>query len=285
MIHPSLIEKISLDERQANQAVIDDLKRSYPYVGPVTVARHAAADPACNVMRLIVRMGKPYWSSADASGDEMWDAVRTWLDAKLYKVGSTMANFNASRAEKGQQTVDYGRLELDMKPYLFSMALPTAGGLPEAEKLVGRFRELLNQGVFEGTVARVEMPSAASWAQQYAAAEKAAEERAAAEGGAAAAQEAAGPAGAVAVLDTAPVADAAGPDASGDTAALSSEASEAAPVADTEAPEAAGVSAETPAATPAEVRVVVEAVDYRLWDVIFEDGSVRALDSATGAWL
>lgn len=284
MIHPSLIEKISLDERQANQAVIDDLKRSYPYVGPVTVARHAAADPACNVMRLIVRMGKPYWSSADASGDEMWDAVRTWLDAKLYKVGSTMANFNTSRAEKGQQTVDYGRLELDMKPYLFSMALPTAGGLPEAEELVGRFRELLNQGVFEGVVARVEMPSAASWAQQYAAAEKAAEERAAAEGGAAAVQEGAGAAGDSAVPDApeaAPVADAAGPDASGDTGALHSEA-----------PEVAGVSAETPAdaaladaAAPAEVRVVVEAVDYRLWDVVFEDGSVRALDSATGAWL
>lgn len=281
MIHPSLIEKISLDERQANQAVIDDLKRSYPYVGPVTVARHAAADPACNVMRLIVRMGKPYWSSADASGDEMWDAVRTWLDAKLYKVGSTMANFNASRAEKGQQTVDYGRLELDMKPYLFSMALPTASGLPEAEKLVGRFRELLNQGVFEGAVARVEMPSAASWVQQYAAAEKAAEERAAAEraaeGGAAVVQESAGAAGEAAAPDAAPVVDAAGPDASGDAAAMPSEA-----------PEAAGASAETPAdaagPAPAEARVV-EAVDYRLWDVVFEDGSVRAFDSATGAWL
>ena len=143
MIHPSLIEKISLDERQANQAVIDDLKRSYPYVGPVTVTKHAATDPACNVMRLIVRMGKPYWSSTDPQGDEMWQAVSTWLDAKLYKVGSTMANFNKSRAEKGQQTVDYGRVELDMKPYLFSMALPTTGALPEAEDLVARFRELL----------------------------------------------------------------------------------------------------------------------------------------------
>ena len=257
MIHPSLIEKISLDERQANQAVIDDLKRSYPYVGPVTVTKHAATDPACNVMRLIVRMGKPYWSSADPQGDEMWQAVSTWLDAKLYKVGSTMANFNKSRAGKGQQTVDYGRVELDMKPYLFSMALPTTGALPEAEDLAARFRELLNQGTFEGTVVRVEMPSAASWAAQYAAAEvaKAEEENAAEE-------------------VTVPEGDAAAEDA------------EAAEVAEGEAPAEAGETAEpeTPA-EPAAPQVVIEAVDYRLWDVVFEDGAVRTLDSSTGAWL
>lgn len=254
MIHPSLIEKISLDERQANQAVIDDLKRSYPYVGPVTVTKHAATDPACNVMRLIVRMGKPYWSSTDPQGDEMWQAVSTWLDAKLYKVGSTMANFNKSRAEKGQQTVDYGRVELDMKPYLFSMALPTTGALPEAEDLVARFRELLNQGTFEGTVVRVEMPSAASWAAQYAAAEEAAKEKAAAEAAAAEVAKA--------------------------------EEENAAEVAEGEAPAEAGetVESETPA-EPAAPQVVIEAVDYRLWDVVFEDGAVRTLDSSTGAWL
>ena len=265
MIHPSLIEKISLDERQANQAVIDDLKRSYPYVGPVTVTKHAATDPACNVMRLIVRMGKPYWSSADPQGDEMWQAVSTWLDAKLYKVGSTMANFNKSRAEKGQQTVDYGRVELDMKPYLFSMALPTTGALPEAEDLVARVRELLNQG----TVVRVEMPSAASWAAQYAAAEEAAKEKAAAEAAAA------------------EVAKAEEESAAEETAAPEGDAAaEAAEVAEGEAPAEAGETAEpeTPA-EPAAPQVVIEAVDYRLWDVVFEDGAVRTLDSSTGAWL
>lgn len=272
MIHPSLIEKISLDERQANQAVIDDLKRSYPYVGPVTVTKHAATDPACNVMRLIVRMGKPYWSSADPQGDEMWQAVSTWLDAKLYKVGSTMANFNKSRAEKGQQTVDYGRVELDMKPYLFSMALPTTGVLPEAEDLAARFRELLNQGAFEGTVTRVEMPSAASWAAQYAAAEEAAKEKAAAEAAAAEAAKA---------EEESAAEETAAPE--GDAAA---EAAEPAEVAEGEAPAEAGETAEpeTPA-EPAAPQVVIEAVDYRLWDVVFEDGAVRTLDSSTGAWL
>ena len=258
MIHPSLIEKISLDERQANAAVVDDLKRSYPYVGPVTVGTHAATEPPCNVMRLVVRMGKPYWSSADATGDEMWDAVRTWLDAKLYKVGSTMANFNTSRAEKGQQTVDYGRLELDMKPYLFSVALPTTGALPEAEELVGRFRELLNAGVLEGAVVRVDMPAAASWAEQCEAARERAEAQAAAE-------QQAGEEG-----------------AANEEGAAAYEGENAA--------EPEGVSAAEPEQAPVEeepapVPVVLESVDYRLWDVAFEDGSVRTLDSAAGAWL
>ena len=262
MIHPSLIEKISLDERQANQAVIDDLKRSYPYVGPVTVTKHAATDPACNVMRLIVRMGKPYWSSADPQGDEMWQAVSTWLDAKLYKVGSTMANFNKSRAEKGQQTVDYGRVELDMKPYLFSMALPTTGALPEAEDLVARFRELLNQGTFEGTVVRVEMPSAASWAAQYAVAEEVAKEKAAAEAAKAEEENAA---------ETAAEEAAAPKDGAADEVVESETLAEVGEAAESEA--------------PAAPQVVIETVDYRLWDIVFEDGTVRALDSSTGAWL
>ena len=198
--------------------------------------------------------------------------MSTWLDAKLYKVGSTMANFNKSRAEKGQQTVDYGRVELDMKPYLFSMALPTTGALPEAEDLAARFRELLNQGTFEGTVVRVEMPSAASWAALYAAAEEAAKEKAAAE--AAAAEVAKAEEENAAEEVTVPEGDAAAEDA------------EPAEVAEGEAPAEAGetVEPETPA-EPAAPQVVIEAVDYRLWDVVFEDGAVRTLDSSTGAWL
>lgn len=175
MIHPSLIEKISLDKRESNQALIDDLKRSYPYVGPVSVTTHAASDPACNVMKLIVRMSKPYWA-ADEQSAQMWEAVSEWLDGKMYKVGSTMVNFNKSRAEKGQQTVTFGRLELDMKPYLFGVMLAGDNTLPEVEELVGRFRDLLNAGVISGEVAGVEMPSAMSWASQYEAAKKRAEE-------------------------------------------------------------------------------------------------------------
>lgn len=234
MIHPSLIEKISLDTRESNQTLIDDLKRSYPYVGPVSVTTHAASDPACNVMKLIVRMSKPYWA-ADEQGAQMWEAVSEWLDGKMYKVGSTMANFNKSREEKGQQTVTFGRLELDMKPYLFGVMLAGNDTLPEAEELVGRFRDLLNAGVISGEIKGVEMPSATSWASQYEAAKKPAEE-----------------------AEEPPVSE-----------------SEAA--CDEEAPEV-----EKDAANE---RVIVADVDYRLWDVVFADGTVRQLDSVAGQWM
>ena len=262
MIHPSLIEKISLDVREGNRAVIDDLKRSYPYVGPVSVTTHAASDPVCNVMKLIVRMSKPYWA-ADEQGAQMWDAVYGWLDGKMYKVASTMANFNKSRAEKDQQTVTFDRLELDMKPYLFGMMLAGDDTLPEAEDLVGRFRELLNAGVIEGEVARVEMPSAASWAVQHAAAEEAMRAATAAEADASPKD---------AETEEAPIADRTPIEE--ETPAGDSEAS--APCA------AAGEPAKQPTLAP---RVVVPAVDYTLWDVVFADGTVRQFDSVAGAWL
>ena len=69
----------------------------------------------------------------------------------------------------------------------------------------------------------------------------------------------------------------------GDAAAEDAEPAE---VAEGEAPAEAGetVESETPA-EPAAPQVVIEAVDYRLWDVVFEDGAVRTLDSSTGTWL
>ena len=282
MIHPSLIEKISLDAREGNRAVIDDLKRSYPYVGPVTVTTHAATDPACNVMKLIVRMSKPYWT-ADEQGTAMWEAVSSWLDGKMYKVGSTMANFNKSRAEKDQQTVTFGRLELDMKPYLFGIMLAGDDTLPEAEDLVGRFRELVNAGVIEGVVARGELTSAACWAAQYAAAEEAAPAAVAAEAeaaeGAVVAEgvEVVEPAAAAEGMEALGVEEAAGAEGEG----VAEGGEEAA--AETGEPVAGEASAaEEPAAAP---KVVVPNVSYGIWDVVFADGSVRQLDSVAGAWL
>lgn len=283
MIHPSLIEKISLDARESNRAVIDDLKRSYPYVGPVTVTTHAATDPACNVMKLIVRMSKPYWAS-DEQGAAMWEAVSSWLDGKMYKVGSTMANFNKSRAEKDQQTVTFGRLELDMKPYLFGIMLAGDDTLPEAEDLVGRFRELANTGVIEGEVARVEMPSSASWAAQYAVAEEAARAAAAAEAEAQAA-EGAGVEGADAEGVAAPEAQAAeddGVEGAEPVAAVEAAGTEGADVVDELGAEKPATEEVPAAAAP---KVIVPNVDYGIWDVVFADGSVRQLDSVAGAWL
>ena len=168
LIHPSLIEKVSLDSREHNTDVAADIKRSFAYVGPITVVSHepcAPEAPANNEMRLICRMSRPYWAS-EGEGDQMWDAMRTWLEAKASKVASTIANFNTSRSEAGHQTVSYDRVELDMKPYAFGIACAQGDELPDVVAVASRVRELLAQGVLPADMAGIEVPAAASLAEQ-----------------------------------------------------------------------------------------------------------------------
>ena len=168
LIHPSLIEKVSLDAREHNTDVAADIKRSFAYVGPITVVSHEPAAPEApvnNEMRLICRMSRPYWTS-EGEGDQMWDAMRTWLEAKAYKVASTIANFNKSRSEAGHQTVSYDRVELDMKPYAFGIACAQGDELPDMVAVASRVRELLAQGVLPADMAGIEAPAAVSLAEQ-----------------------------------------------------------------------------------------------------------------------
>ena len=168
LIHPSLIEKVSLDSREHNTDVAADIKRSFAYVGPITVVSHEPCVPEApvnNEMRLICRMSRPYWTS-EGEGDQMWDAMRTWLEAKAYKVASTIANFNKSRSEAGHQTVSYDRVELDMKPYAFGIACAQGDELPDVVAVASRVRELLAQGVLPADMAGIEVPAAASLAEQ-----------------------------------------------------------------------------------------------------------------------
>ena len=168
LIHPSLIEKVSLDSREHNTDVAADIKRSFAYVGPITVVSHepcAPEAPVNNEMRLICRMSRPYWTS-EGEGDQMWDAMRTWLEAKAYKVASTIANFNKSRSEAGHQTVSYDRVELDMKPYAFGIACAQSDELPDVVAVASRVRELLAQGVLPADMAGIEAPAAVSLAEQ-----------------------------------------------------------------------------------------------------------------------
>ena len=183
LIHPSLIEKVSLDFREHNADVAADIKRSFAYVGPITVVSHepcAPEVPVNNEMRLICRMSRPYWTS-EGEGGQMWDAMRTWLEAKAYKVASTIANFNKSRSEAGHQTVSYDRVELDMKPYAFGIACAQGDELPDVVAVASRVRDLLAQGVLPADMAGIEAPAAVSLAEQVEKARVQAEAAAAAE--------------------------------------------------------------------------------------------------------
>ena len=300
LIHPSLIEKVSLDSREHNADVAADIKRSFAYVGPITVVAHepsAPEVPVNNEMRLICRMSRPYWTS-EGEGDQMWDAMRTWLEAKAYKVASTIANFNKSRSEAGHQTVDYDRVELDMKPYAFGIACAQGDELPDVVAVASRVRELLAQGVLPADMAGIEAPAAASLAEQVenarvqveaaAAAAAAADEGEAAEGEAAEG-EAAEAQGAEAQADEAQAVPVEAGEAEvaseGAAPAESEQPAENAEDAEKDVPAGGEKPAEPEA--PARLKHASEnltSLDYTMWDVRLADGSVRTLDSVAGTW-
>lgn len=305
LIHPSLIEKVSLDSREHNADVAADIKRSFAYVGPITVVSHepcAPEAPVNNEMRLICRMSRPYWTS-EGDGDLMWDAMRTWLEAKAYKVTSTIANFNKSRSEAGHQTVDYDRVELDMKPYAFGIACTQGDVLPDVVAVAARVRELLAQGVLPADMAGIEVPAAASLAEQVenarvqaeavAAAAAAADEGEAAEGEVAEAQgvpiEADEDQGAEAQADEAQAAPVEAGEAEvaseGAASAESEQPVENAEDAEKDVP----AGDEKPAEPEAPARLKhasdnLASLDYTMWDVRLADGTVRTLDSVAGTW-
>lgn len=312
LIHPSLIEKVSLDSREHNADVAADIKRSFAYVGPITVVSHepcAPEAPVNNEMRLICRMSRPYWTS-EGDGDQMWDAMRTWLEAKAYKVASTIANFNKSRSEAGHQTVSYDRVELDMKPYAFGIACAQGDELPDVVAVASRVRELLAQGVLPADMAGIEAPAAASLAEQVenarvqteaaAAAATAAGEGEAAEGEVAEAAavpaegaemqaneateggvgqakvESSGVEGAE--VQAAPAVAAGGDEVATEGAAPAEDAEKDVPADD-----------EKPAEPEAPARLKhasdnLASLNYTMWDVRLADGTVRTLNSVAGTW-
>ncbi len=308
LIHPSLIEKVSLDSREHNADVAADIKRSFAYVGPITVVAHepsAPEVPVNNEMRLICRMSRPYWTS-EGDGAQMWDAMRTWLEAKAYKVASTIANFNKSRSEAGHQTVSYDRVELDMKPYAFGIACAQGDELPDVVAVASRVRELLAQGVLPADMAGIEAPAAASLAEQVENARVQAEAAAVA---AAAADEGEAAEGEVAEAQGTPIEadEAQGAEAQADKAQAApvevgeaEVASEGAAPAESEQPvENAGDAEDAEKDAPAGDKKPAEpeaparlkhasdnlaSLNYTMWDVRLADGTVRTLDSVAGTW-
>lgn len=284
LIHPSLIEKVSLDSREHNADVAADIKRSFAYVGPITVVSHEPCVPEApvnNEMRLICRMSRPYWTS-EGEGDQMWDAMRTWLEAKAYKVASTIANFNKSRSEAGHQTVSYDRVELDMKPYAFGIACAQGDELPDVVAVASRVRELLAQGVLPADMAGIEAPAAVSLAEQV--------ENARVQAEAAAAAEAAGDGESAAGEDVeaqAAPAEAGGAEVAseGTAPAESEQPAENAEAAEKDVP--AGDEQPGEPETPACLKHASDnltSLDYTMWDVRLADGTVRTLDSVAGTW-
>lgn len=274
-VRPSLILNVDIDERDFDDEIVADIKRSYSYVAPSQIKpADAPVDtddvvwPVANKMTLTVRMHRPYWEKDDPEAQELWEAVMPkWLHNMFAKVSNTITASNKIRREKGRPTLDFPWTGINFIDKMdVTVKAPEDSSIPDSTiDLIEDLREIAATGAFgEGAVA-VCIPSKESYDAQYAAAY--AEAKAKAEAEAAAAREAA-----EAEMAAAAMAEAEGFEEIGATGDGTEELVAAEEVAE---------SADDAAVAEEKLVVVPEFdVDYTLWSVTFADGTVKTYDSA-----
>ena len=265
MIRPTLIPQMNLDESVYSDDVVAEIKRSYSYVAPAVVQSHETGDAAPeNVMRFLVKIHRPYWRSSEEGADELWNEVmRKWLKNMVYKVSSTMVAYNRQRRLRFESQLVFDWLEVEFSDLTLSMRLNADCSLEEhgAVELAERVRTLVNDGVLEGDIACVRVPSRASYEAQLAAVEAARAEEAAAQVAAEAEEAAEEPA----------------EDAEAVEAAEATEGAEGGAGAEGEATEAEEAQDAEPQPEPEPVNFDI---DTTVWGIEYADGTVREFDSS-----
>lgn len=277
---PSLVLQVRLVPEDYTEEAAAEIKRSYMFMAQSLVAPAAEEEVAeGNLMRMSIRLMRPYWDPRDAAAEELWRrSFMPWLANLTHNLSTAMRNFNRVLHPVGSGNVTYEWADLDFGPQgVFRLKMGDDNQLPsELPQIADRARALSAAGAFGDDVVLVRVPSQASVTAQreaYAAA-LADYERA---------KEAWEQARATAA--TAPVADGSDADfsrAAEDLVAAEVPAGATPDALAADAVEAHNAGAAAPDLGPAPVRPVFT-MDYGVWGVERADGTVTELDSQLGA--
>lgn len=281
---PSLVLQVKLLPEDYSEAQAAEIKRSYMYLAQSVVSELPEDERAeGNLMRLNVRLMKPYWNPADAAAQQLWsESFMPWLANATRNMSTAMHNFNTVLHPLGSGNVTYEWVDFDFSPNaVLRVKMDDENRIPSAAPaFCDTVRSLCAEGALGEDVARVRIPSLASLEAQKAAYEE--ELRQFRE--ARAAEEAA---------ECAPAADA-DPEAAADATEFEAptdaeSAAEAVDAAmdwgDAGADEVdAGEAGSAPEADEAAATAVSEPVftlDYAIWGIEKADGTAVELDSRT----
>lgn len=270
---PSLVLQVRLSPEDFSEAQAAEIKRSYMYLAQSIVSELGEDERGeGNLMRLNVRLMKPFWNPAEEGADELWRrSFMPWLANATRNMSTAMHNYNTVLHPLGAGNVTYEWADFDFSPHaVLRLKVDDENRIPAvAPELCDRVRELAAAGAFDEGVALIRIPSRASIAtQEEAFAEELRRYREALAAYEAAEAETLEDAGAAVAGDA----------AAADDAAVAANAADAAA---SEAPAAtAPADAVTtgPAAAPSEP---VFELDYAVWGLERADGTVVEFDSRT----
>lgn len=283
---PSLVLQVRLRPEEYSDTAAAEIKRSYMYLAQSVVSELDEGERAeGNLMRLNVRLMKPFWDASDPAAEQLWRAsFMPWLVNATRNMSTAMHNYNTVLHPLGAGNVTYQWADFDFAPHaVLRLKVDDENRIPsEAPALCDKVRTLAAEGVFDENVARIRIPSRASLAAQKVAFE---EEQARYRAALAAQNEAAEAAEEI-------LADGAEADAQAEAAgsveepeavqaSATAEDASTAEADTTAAADATAAAAETSEAAGDALAEPVFNLDYSIWGIEYVDGTVVEFDSRT----
>ena len=173
---PSLVLQVRLRPEEYSDTAAAEIKRSYMYLAQSVVSELDEGERAeGNLMRLNVRLMKPFWDASDPAAEQLWRAsFMPWLVNATRNMSTAMHNYNTVLHPLGAGNVTYQWADFDFAPHaVLRLKVDDENRIPsEAPALCDKVRTLAAEGAFGENVARVRIPSRASIAAQEAAFEE-----------------------------------------------------------------------------------------------------------------
>lgn len=133
MIKPAMVLQMDLDSRVYNEELVAELKRSYAYIAAPLVICHEVASEAeaNNIVRIVVKIRKPYWHVQDEVSNELWNnTMLPWFSNVFAKLSVALPAFNNNRAKRDEAPFIFNWLELELEDERVRMPLASDCSLP-----------------------------------------------------------------------------------------------------------------------------------------------------------
>lgn len=115
---PSLVLQVRLRPEEYSDTAAAEIKRSYMYLAQSVVSELDEGERAeGNLMRLNVRLMKPFWDVSDPAAEQLWRAsFMPWLVNATRNMSTAMHNYNTVLHPLGAGNVTYQWADFDFAP-------------------------------------------------------------------------------------------------------------------------------------------------------------------------
>lgn len=180
LVRPSLVLQVELLPEEYSEDAAAEVKRSYMHMAQSLVKEAPEADcDDANLMRLCIRLMRPYWNENDPDEQSLWEgSMRRWLQNITRNISTDMHNFNTVMHPPGTGNIVYNWADFEFDDNaVFRVKVDADNRIDSAiPQVIEKARSLLSAGAFgDGEIARIRIPSLASYQSQLQAAQEAQE--------------------------------------------------------------------------------------------------------------